>query len=317
MEAPWWSNLISILLTAIVSVVGTLYLTGNLGSAQAPSGPSVGGLFRDTVVYIPHILLLFGILADVFTYEGVYSIPTLIGLLTIPLNWIMKFFWTGIEDTAGKIVEILRYKSTPVVSSSPSPAPVMTMGGAVGDYFRDYDGCNVQGFEWAASKYAPQTLVITATIFSYYMFDLIANRGWVNATATIVIFLITFIVQAGIVGACPVDGDSGPGTLLKGVAAFAEGLLFGGSSYAIVQTYYPNKLPSGVISPFPRKSQRDLKMGANGKYVDASGLPYVCLPNGQCVPDLSDNSSRSEFAKIASENLGTGAPAVPTSCGKD
>lgn len=315
METPWWSNLISILLTAVVSVVGTLYLTGNLGSAQAPSGPSLGGLFRDTVVYIPHILLLFGILADVFTYEGVYSIPTLIGLITIPLNWVMKYFWTGLEDVVGRITEVLRYKSNPVVSSTPATTPVM--GGAVGDYFRDYDGCNVQGFEWAASKYAPQTLVITATIFSYYMFDLIANRGWKNATATIMIFLITFIVQAGIVGDCPVNGDMGPGTFLKGLAAFTEGLLFGGSSYAIVQTYYPSKLPSGAISPFPRKSQKDLTMGANGKYVDGSGLPYVCLPNGQCVPDLSDDSSRTEFAKIASENLGSGAPAVPASCGKD
>jgi hypothetical protein len=312
METPWWSNLISILLTAVVSVIGTLYLTGNLGSTQAPSGPSVGGLFKDTVVYIPHILLLFGILADVFTYEGVYSIPTAVGLLTIPLNWMMKFFWTGLEDTVGKLTQIASYKSNPVVSSAPPSPPVM--GGAVGDYFKDYDGCNVQGFEWAASKYAPQTLVITATIFSYYMFDLIANRGWKNATATIIVFFITFIVQAGIVGACPVNGDPGPGTFLKGLASFTEGLLFGGTSYAVVQTYYPNKLPSGVISPFPRKSQKDLTMGANGKYVDANGLPYVCLPNGQCVPDFSDDSSRSEFAKMAAENLGTGAPAVPASC---
>lgn len=312
METPWWSNLVSILLTAAVSVLGTLYATGNLGSASPGAAPTIGGLFKDTIVYIPHILLLFGILADVFTYEGVYSIPTLIGLLTIPLNWVMKFFWTGLEGVVGKIVEVLRYKSNPVVSSAPSTPPVM--GGAVGDYFRDYDGCNVQGFEWAASSYAPQTLVITATIFSYYMFDLIANRGWTNATATIIFFLVTFLVQAGIVGDCTVNGDAGPGTLLKGVAAFTEGLLFGGTSYAVVQTYYPTRLPSGVISPFPRKSRSELTVGPNGKLVDSSGLPYICLPNGQCVPDLSDNTSRSEFAKIAGENLGTGAPAVSASC---
>ena len=313
MQAPWWSNLISILLTAIVSVLGTLFLTGNLGSARAPgSVPSIAGLFKDTIVYIPHILLLFGILADVFTYEGVYSIPTLVGLLTIPLNWVMKFFWTGLEDTIGKVVEVLRYRSTGGPAPAPAPvAPVVTTGGATGDYFRDYDGCNVQGFEWAASKYAPQTLVITATIFAYYMFDLIANRGWVNATATIVVFLLTFAVQAGIVGNCSPEG---PSTFLKAIAAFTEGLLFGGISYAVVQAYYPTKLPSGVISPFPRKSRGDLTLNADGKLVDASGLPYVCLPNGQCVPDLSDNTSRDEFAKIAGENLGTGGPARPASC---
>lgn len=312
MEAPWWSNLISIFLTALVSVLGTLYLTGNLGSPSVPGGvPTVGGLFRDTIVYIPHVLLLFGILADVFTYEGVYSIPTLIGLLTIPLNWVMSFFWTGLEDTFGRIVDILRYKSNPVVSSTPPSPPVM--GGAMGDYFRNYDGCNVQGFEWAASKFAPQTLVITATIFSYYMFDLIANRGWTNATATIVMFTLIFGLQSTIVGQC---GEDGPSTLMKAIASLTEGLLFGGSSYAIVQSYYPTKLPSGAISPFPRKSRGDLTLNPSGKLVDASGLPYICLANGQCIPDLSDDTSRSEFAKIAGDALGTGKPAVPASCSK-
>ena len=314
-ETPWWSNLISILLTAAVSILGTLYATGNLsGRVPGAQGPSVAGLFRDTVTYIPHILLLFGILADVFTYEGVYSIPTLIGLLSIPLNWIMKFFWTGIEDTAGKISEILRYKAVAPAAAAAAPAPPTQSAGAIGDYFRDYDGCNIQGFGWAASKYAPQTLVVTATIFSYYMFDLIANRGWVNATATIIVFLVVFMGQTAIVGACPVNGDAGPGTFLKGMAALLEGMFFGGTSYAIVQAYYPAKLPSGVISPFPRKTVKDLTMGADGRYVDENGLPYVCLPNGQCVPDMSSTDSRSEFARMAAENIGSSAPAVPASC---
>jgi hypothetical protein len=315
-EAPWWSNLISILLTAAVSVLGTLYATGNLsGRVPGAQVPSVTGLFRDTITYIPHILLLFGILADVFTYEGVYSIPTLIGLLSIPLNWVMKYFWTGIEDTAAKITEIVRYRAVgPAAPAPPAPAPPVQAAGAIGEYFRDYDGCNIQGFGWAASKYAPQTLVVTATIFSYYMFDLIANRGWTNATATILVFMIVFVGQTMVVGGCPVNGDPGPGTGLKGLAALLEGMFFGGTSYAIVQTYYPTKLPSGAISPFPRKSPKDLTMGADGTYVDENGLPYICLPNGQCVPDMSSTDSRSEFARIAAANMGTSAPAVPASC---
>jgi hypothetical protein len=55
-------------------------------------------------------------------------------------------------------------------------------------------------------------------------------------------------------------------------------------------------------------------MGPDGSYVDSEGNPYVILPNGQAVPDLSDAESRKKFADIAGQNLGTGTTAVPGSC---
>lgn len=324
--APWWSNLISILLTAIVSVVGTMYImkSGVPQRPGMPAVPSIGGLIKDTITYIPHILLLFGVLADMFTYAGVYSIPSIVGLLSIPLNYVMKYFWTGVEDVAAKIAEIASWKGSSF-TLKPAEAAAQELrraklasptqaGGDAGQFFREYDGCNVQGFGWMASRYAPQTLVVTATVFAYYMFDLIANRGWVNAAGTIVIFSLLYIAETLIIGSCAVDGDMGPGTLLKSVAALTEGLLFGGSSYAIVQSYYPTKLPSSVISPFPRKSKNDLKVGENGVFTDDLGLPYVCLPNGQCVPDLSKSADRSDFAKMAAASIGSQAPAKPFSC---
>jgi hypothetical protein len=48
--------------------------------------------------------------------------------------------------------------------------------------------------------------------------------------------------------------------------------------------------------------------------VDAAGNPYVCMPNGQCVPDLSTTESRKNFADLAGEMLGTGKAAVPSDC---
>jgi hypothetical protein len=51
-------------------------------------------------------------------------------------------------------------------------------------------------------------------------------------------------------------------------------------------------------------------MGADGKMRDADGFPYVVLPNGQAVPDLSDKGSRMAFGKQAAEALGTGVPAT-------
>lgn len=311
---PWWSNLLAVLITAIVSVLGTLYALRPRVQG-APVTSSIGSFFKDTITYIPHILILFGVLADMLTYEGVYSVPSLIGLLSIVGNWVMKYFWAGVEEFVGNAWGVLQWK----LGNAPAPgipranvvgAPVVT-GGGMGDFFRDYDGCTVQGFEWAKSKYAPQTLVVTSTIFSYYIFDLIQNRGWTSAAATITIFFLSYTAQVMVVGDCD-TGPGAPGALAKAVASFTEGILFGGSSYAIVQAYAPDRLPTSALSPFPRKSVGDLKPGASGTMVDEAGNPYVCLPSGQCIPDLSTMEAKKNFANTVSQTIGSGkAPDMP------
>lgn len=315
---PWWSNLLAVLITAIVSVLGTLYALRPRTPGE-PITSSIGSFFKDTITYIPHILILFGVLADMFTYEGVYSIPSLIGLLSIFGNWAMGYFWAGMEEFIGKALEVLKWK----LGQGPSPAAPnpraavpgrnIISGGAMGDFFKDYDGCSVQGFGWAKSKYAPQTLVITATIFSYYMFDLIQNRGWTNAAATITIFLLSYTAQVFVIGDCDAD-PSEPGVTAKAIAALAEGLLFGGSSYAIVQANAPQRLPTSALSPYPRKTASDLKPGANGALVDENGNPYVCLPNGQCIPDLSSAEARKNFAGLISSTIGSGGVPDMSNC---
>jgi hypothetical protein len=303
-DTPWWSNLLAVLLTAVVSVLGTLYAMRPKTPGAPTTTPVIVSFFKDTLTYIPHILLLFGILADMFTYQGVYSIPSLVGLLSIPLNWVMKYFWTGIFGLFGQLMGIIR--------TGPAP-PVQTAGGTPGEFFRDYDGCDVQGFSGLRSPYAPQTLVVTATIFSYYIFDIIQNRGWKNATAAIVLFAVLFGAEAVVVGSCAAD-DSEPSPGLKALAAFAEGLLFGGVGFATVQSIDPSRLPSSAISPFPKMSRANLKPGTGGALTDSDGNPYVCMPNGQCFPDLSSAESRKAFADIAAKSYGTGSPAVPADC---
>jgi len=309
-DTPWWSNLLAIAITAVVSVLGTLYATRPSTPGTGPSQPPmILSLFKDTMTYIPHILLLFGILADMFTYQGVYSIPSLVGLLSIPANWIMQFFWTGLLGIYSQLMGIIQ--TGPAV---PPVAPgTQVGGGGIGEFFRNYDGCDVQGFGALRSSYAPQTLVVTATIFSYYIFDLIQNRGWKNATATIVLGAVLFAAETFVVGSCAANATE-PGTGLKALAALAEGLLFGGVGFATVQYMDPSRLPSSAISPFPKVSRGDLKAGPNGTLTDKDGNPYVCMPNGQCFPDLSTAESRKAFADIAAQSLGTGAPAVPANC---
>lgn len=320
---PWWVTLIAIAVTAVASVMGTVYALGS--GPKAPNAPAgVSSLVGDTITYIPHIMLLFGVLADMFTYEGVYSIPSLVGILSIFGNWVLRFFWRGLGAILEK-TKVIATDTTPgqvggVVAPKPSrvDAGVGTTVSIPTDakrFFQDYDGCNVQGFSGWASSYAPQTLVVTATIFMYYIFDIVNNRGWINALAGLLFFTAVFVGQAFVVGACKPVGTDKPFTLTQQtLMALVEGILMGGLSYSVVAAYYPTRLPSSVISPFPRKSRADLKPGPDGSFVDEDGNPYVILPNGQAVPDLSDAEARKRFADIAGANLGTGQQAVPGNC---
>ena len=192
-----------------------------------------------------------------------------------------------------------------------TPPPTQSAGAGQGSFFKSYDGCSVQGFEYFATEFAPQTLVVTATVFCYYIFDLVRNRGWLNSLAAILVFASVFIGQVAVLSTC--GGSPYSGTLQAMMALF-EGIVFGGSAYGIVQTYYPTRLPTSTISPFPRRSKNDLKLGPDGKMYDEDGYPFIVLPNGQTVPDISGKKAKDAYATLLGNNLGTGAPAKEASC---
>lgn len=310
-DTPWWASLIAVLVTAVVSVIGTAYALGGIRAPTPGSGgiPPIASLAIDTVTYMPHILLLFGVLADMFTYDGVWSIPSLIGLLSIFFNYFMQYFWKGLQEI---------FSAAKNVAKVGSNAPTAPVGGAVapGSFFNRYDGCSVQGLEGWRTDFAPQTLVITATVFCYYIFDLVRNRGWINSTGAITFFGIVYIFQVGIIQMASADGSCGGpyGHYAQALMALFEGMVFGGSAYGIVQTYYPSRLPSSVMSVLPIKMASELELGPDGRMYDKNRNAYVILPNGQAVPDFSDENTKATFARIAGKNLGTGLPAKDPSC---
>jgi hypothetical protein len=317
-DTPWWTNLITAVVVATVSILGTAYALGGIGGKGGPSEiPAAAGIAIDTITYMPHILLLFGVLGDMFTYQGVWSIPSLVGLLSIFMNFFMQYFWKGLEELWNSAKKVSKLGDKPI----PEAQPVIggrRKGGAIDPpaFFKKYDGCSVQGFEGWKTKFAPQTLVVTATVFLYYIIDIVRNRGWINAAASISMFGFFYIMQVGVLimtGGCG-SPDADYSDMATAGMAFFEGLVFGGSAYGIVQTYYPNRLPSSVISPFPTKNKNDLTVGPDGRMYDENGMPYVVLPNGQAVPDLSTQQSRDAFAELAGQNLGTGTPAKPDNC---
>ena len=302
-----WTIPLTAILSACAAVLGYKYAM----MPRAPSEmgiPSVGTLITDVLTFIPHILLLFGVLADMLTYRGVYSIASLVGLLSIPMNFAFKFFWTGIIDIFGKIVEVISYRPTNVVGSN--AGPIVQMGGAI----REYDGCNVQGFGGLASPYAPQSLVVTATVFSYYMFDLIGNRGWTAATATIVMFAVLYGAETMIIGACNQGVLDTTSALMKSTMALAEGLFVGGVSYATVQAYFPERLPSTVWGIPGSISASSLKTGPDGKKYDEAGQLYITLPDGSAVPAGVASGATAASTRDVVSLFSSGSPAQPASC---
>lgn len=318
-DTPWWSNLIAVIVTGITaSVLTLLVIKGGVAQGTPEAAQKLGGfmsLVRDTFIYIPHALLLFGVIADMLTYEGVYSVASLIGLISLFLHAIVGKFIGYVMTLIADAKKAASMPSSAETATQTPPPPktatteTQTGGAAKGSFFADYDGCDFQGFGWARTPYAPQTLVVIATIFSYYLFDLIANRGWMNSVATMVMGAVFYLAQLVLSGDCTPDSPEKVSKWIQGFFGLVEGLLFGGISYGVVQSVFPNRLPSAAISPFPKTTPNMLR---DGKY-DAAGNPWVCVA-GNCYPDMSTAEARKNFADLAAANTGNGRAAVAEDC---
>jgi len=288
-EVPWWGALILAVVVSIVTAVGTAYyMDGRLHPSPTPAG--VTALYTDTIVYLPHILILFGVFADIFTLQGAYSIPSLVGLCSIPLNYLMSFFWDGIATIIGSAWTIITTGSAPTATAVVS-ATLASAGAPM-------RGCEISGFESIPSPYAPQSLVVTATIFWYYLLDLLMNRDPLDSSVTWIAFIVFFGLQAMQLKDCSNMAGS---VAIKTFISLAEGFVIGGTGYGIVQSTIPTRLPSAVLPQGP--SINSLTKQADGSYTDSSGKEYIVGPDGRPVPK--------SFLAAAAEAAG---PATQTRC---
>ena len=296
-DVPWWGALILAVLTAIVSVIGTvLFLRG--GSASVPGAPpGIGQIFTDIITFIPHILILFGVLADIFTLQGCYSIPSLVGLASIPLHKLAEFLWMGVATLLNDVYRL--------AMTTPAPAAPATSGGAMSAW----PGCDIYGFEYFHSRYAPQGLVVTSTIFWYYLIDLFMNRNILDSIAAIIAFVLFFGLETMQLKTCKDFTDS---VWIKAFIALSEGFFIGGTGYAIVQSSAPNRLPSAVLPQGPNLSS--LTKNADGSYSDSTGAVYIVGPDGRPIPKSFIAAATAGASSAAGAGAGALSGASATSC---
>ena len=216
----WWQGLILAASSALIGVVAAVsVMRPGSGVGNAP-GPAMV-LLR----FVPHFLLLFGVLADAFTYEGVYWTGTMAGLLSIPGAMLL-------DKASAALLGLF------VTATSPDAKP---QGGGGDD---GYPGCNMMDMGGQDGDGVPQTLTVSASILFYYIFDLITNLSVLDAAGAIVAALFLFGGQAAAISSCVKDGK------IFQVAAFAGiyGMIIGGVFFSIMNTWGPSYLPSTVLA---------------------------------------------------------------------
>jgi len=206
----WWQGLILAASSALIGVVAALMILGG-STPKMDAGPTWAiQLLR----FVPHFLMLFGILADAFTYEGVYWTGTAVGLFSMMIAPYIS--GAGIALMAAISAQLSKGK--------------VAAGGA------EYMGFKLLSPEVVETG-TPETLVVSASILSYYIFDLVTNLSLLDAAGAIVAAVVLFVGQA----------FSITGGIDKAALSGGLGVVVGGISYALISAVAPSYLPSSVI----------------------------------------------------------------------
>ena len=228
----WWQGLILAVSSAIIGVVAAVYFKGGMSMGEGPSWTMV--LLR----FVPHFLLLFGILADAFTYEGVYWTGTAVGVGAVFITPFLDAVGGGLGRLLATLVGS---KSSPGNPTNPAgggllaslAAKAMKGGG-------EYEGCSLMSETGPVGS--TQTLVVTTSILAYYIFDLIFNLSPLDAAGAIVASLVLYGGQVAAISKC-LGGSVAWPALIAGIYGIIIALFF----YSIIAAWGPQFLPSTVL----------------------------------------------------------------------
>jgi hypothetical protein len=191
--------------------------------------------------------------------------------------------------------------ATPLFSGNNTGANVGKAPPIVGGAMSAWNGCEIYGFQGLQSPYAPQGLVVTTTVFWYYLLDLSMNRNPLDTIATALAFPLFFGLQVWQLSSCEKFSES---VAIKSAIALAEGLIIGGTGFGIIQSSIPDRLPSAVLPTTPRLSS--MTKNPDGSYTDSDGNEYIIGPDGRPVSKKFLASATNPILNSSGGSLGAG-----------
>jgi len=260
----WWQSILLAATSALLGIISVVM--AQRGAGEGGMKPQV--LFR----YVPHFLLLFGILADAFTYQGVYWTSTIVGL--------GGYFASGLLDTILQgLASMIAYgfrrgAGAPAGSGMMSSVPPGTAIAQDGTY----DGCTFQGGS-TETVAVPPTLTASSSVMWYFIIDSVANHGFASAVGSIFAFMALYGAQVSSITKCMKDMGSGA------MWGLIYGLIVAGVSYSIISNYGPDFLPSSVANAGGGTDSSGNKVGAPAPApasTPGTGTKPATCPGGVC-----------------------------------
>ena len=300
----WWQSLLLAFACTLAGVIAAVTATSPQFDAK---GVAIGSWVNDLLKLVPHALMLFGIMADAITYDGVYWTSTIVGLSAMPLHGQLEYILNGLVILFEKMMAGL---------SGPAPGDVTPKEGGGMRGGSDFTGCTILGGTIEPTHRTAQSLVVTASIISYLFIDLWLNRGIINALGVLTLGILLMGGQAMVISKC-FDGFDPKKSLTAGVLyAMVFGVIIGGAYFAFFQSFYPIYLPSTVI-PLSNTTS-DLSIQDTGfVYVPGVGLVSATSPQGQQAIANKTALSPDEMSTAlqTTGTVGTGAPGQAATCG--
>jgi hypothetical protein len=180
----WWQSLLLAFACTLAGVLGAV--AASTGGTVLPNG-EVSSWAADLLKLVPHAMMLFGLMADAITYDAVYWTSTIAGLSAMPAHGTLESILGGL----GKMFEFILGGTS---------APTQPQGGGMSG--GGFSGCSILGGDMETFHKTSQSLVVTSTIVCYFFFDLLLNRGMINALGILVVGIVLMGGQALSISDC-------------------------------------------------------------------------------------------------------------------
>ena len=304
----WWQSLILAFACTLAGVIAAVSATS--GGVTLPNG-EVSSWATDLLKLSPHALMLFGLMADAITYDGVYWTSTIVGLSAMPLHPQLEMIVSGLGVVFTRLMS--------ASSEKPSPTTNITInngaasGGARMSGGSGFRGCTILGGDIPKEHKTAESLVVTASVISYFFLDLWLNRGVINAIGVLVLGIGLMGGQAMSITQCfksPEEKSLTAGVLY----AILFGFIIGGTYYSFFQAFYPVYLPSSVIPLSNTITSLNLDTGF--VYVPGVGLVSSTSPQGMQAIAKGTAMSPDEMSTAleTTGTIGTGAVGAAATC---